>query len=146
MRGLELSAAISKVNRAKLIESLTLLDARDVSDGRNPLANDVLPIRARLASATTLSFTWGDLIGAKGGDIGAVLTHQSSRYADRAGLVILPAQTTLDLDLSLVLEASRCTTITARGRISNLTSAERFDVVGYPLPPRQFFSTLELEM
>jgi iron complex outermembrane receptor protein len=146
LRGAEVSAGIAKVKRARLLQALTLLDARDVTDGRSPLASDILPLRARLVSASTLSITWGDLIGARGGDVGAVLSHQSSRYADRAGLVVLPAQTQLDLDLSLLVAVTQQTLVTARIRASNVTSAQRVDIVGYPLPPRQLFGTIEVEM
>lgn len=146
LRGAEISAGVSKVQRARVLQALTLLDARDTSEGRSPIANDILPLRARLVSASTLAITWGDLIGARGGDVGAVVSHQSSRYADRAGLVVLPAQTQLDLDLSLMLAITTQAIVTTRIRASNVTSAHRVDVVGYPLPPRQIFGTIEVEM
>ena len=54
----------------------------------------------------------------------------------------MPQQTSVDADASVELAYGRAV-FTVRGRVTNVGDASRFDVVGYPLPPRQAFVTLE---
>ena len=53
---------------------------------------------------------------------------------------MIPAQTTVNLEALVRLVERR---VTARGRIANLFDAERFDVVGFPLPGRSGFFSVE---
>jgi len=48
----------------------------------------------------------------------------------------------VNLSSSLAWFSERLVT---RARLENVFGAERFDVVGYPLPGRSFFASLELK-
>ena len=73
--------------------------------------------------------------------LGARLVYQSSRYGDPAGQAVIPEQVSLDLDAALEgFEGSAV----LRGRVSDVLDAARFDVVGFPLPGRSLFVSLEL--
>ena len=66
--------------------------------------------------------------------------YQSSRYADTAGLAVIPSQSSLDAEL---LAQSRDKHFTVRLRATDLLDTPRFDVVGFPLPGRSAFASLE---
>ena len=66
--------------------------------------------------------------------------YQSSRYADAAGLAVIPAQSSLDAELMARTNDDR---FTVRLRASDLLDTPRFDVVGFPLPGRSAFASLE---
>jgi len=122
--------------------SLTLTDPRDVTDAR-PLTNDILPFHSRLVLAAGVG------VASKAHLPGSIersrarlsLLHQSSRFADPAGLVVIPAQSTLDLELTQGFAREH---VLARARIANLLDEQRFDVVGYPLPGRSVFVSIEV--
>jgi iron complex outermembrane receptor protein len=65
---------------------------------------------------------------------------ESARVADQAGLVEIPSQGSLDAEgsISVYKEA-----VIVRVRAQNLLDETRFDVVGYPLPGRAFYASLE---
>ncbi|MEZ4440967.1 MAG: TonB-dependent receptor, partial [Polyangiaceae bacterium] len=67
------------------------------------------------------------------------LVHRASRAADPAGLVRLPAQTFLDLDLALAFLGH----LALRMRLSNLLDQRTVDLIGYPLPGRAYHGLLE---
>ena len=118
-------------------EALTLLDARDDATALP------LPLRPRLVSASRITLSFGEAMGLAGADMGLTLIRQSSRYADPAALTVLPHQTHLDADVSISVDVGGAL-MTTRARIANVTGAERFDLVGYPLPPRQVFLTVDV--
>ena len=66
--------------------------------------------------------------------------YQSNRYADLAGLAVIPEQHSLDLEASLSALRGG---IVLRARVVNVTGASRYDVVGFPLPGRSFFTSFE---
>ena len=138
VRGGEI-AAVFALYRLRVDEGLTLLDARDDSTSLQ------LPFRARLVSATRLSMTLGDVVGTRAADVGVTVVHQASRYVDDAGLVVLPHQTTVDVDAAVAFGLG-AGALTVRGRVTNLTERARYDYVGYPLPPRQGFVSLETRL
>src|SRR5690606_4530391 len=80
---------------------LSLLDARDTSPTRTT-TNDVLPFVSRATA-----FVRGRYEHAFDGDVvdsaafGASYVHQSSRYADPAGLAVIPAQGFVDLEADI---------------------------------------------
>ncbi len=127
LRGLEGSLVISVV------------DARDTSPDRTT-KNDVLPFVSRATGSALVSYTQPFEGFVNEASLGLRALYQSSRYADPAGLGVIPAQTSVDLETSLRLVERR---ITARGRVANLFDAERFDVVGFPLPGRSGFFSVE---
>jgi hypothetical protein len=66
-------------------------------------------------------------------------THQSSRYADRAGLVVIPEQGSLDVDVELHIPHA-----VLRARLVDALDQTRFDQVGYPLPGRSGHIAVEV--
>jgi iron complex outermembrane receptor protein len=66
--------------------------------------------------------------------------YQSSRYADNAGLAVIPEQSSLDAELLAQTADGR---FTARLRATDVLDTPRFDVVGFPLPGRSAFASLE---
>lgn len=117
------------------------LDARDTSSTRTT-ANDVLPFISRATA-----FVRGRYEHVFGGDtvdraaFGASYVHQSSRYADPAGLGVIPAQGFVDLEAEVTALSG---VLVGRVRVSNLFDSRRFDVVGFPLPGRSFFFSSEV--
>ncbi len=117
----------------------TVIDPRNTSALRP--ANDILPyqpeltvvprvqlrapIRASPIDASKLSVTY---------------FYESSRYADPAGLVVIPEQGSLDLDAEIGAFRDR---VVLRGRLVNLLDQTRFDLIGYPLPGRAVYVALE---
>jgi iron complex outermembrane receptor protein len=122
--------------------SLTVLDPRDTTPGR-PLTNSILPFRSRLTAAPSAELRVPPIpaLALSGGRAALLYVHQSSRYADPAGLELIPAQGSLDLELEARLSADR---IGLRARATNLLAQSRFDVIGYPLPGRSLAASLEL--
>jgi hypothetical protein len=66
---------------------------------------------------------------------------QSSRTADFAALAILPAQSSFDLEAAWL---GLFGAVDARLRVANLFDVPRFDFVGYPLPGRSIYASLEV--
>ena len=112
--------------------ALTLLEPRDTSEGRTT-TNDLLPFRSRLIVAPRITGHLGKRreLGLDDATLGVAWIHQSSRVADPAGLVTIPAQDTVDVDAALAFHTSAL-----RLRVANVLDSARFDVVGYPLPGR----------
>lgn len=138
-RGAELVVGAAPLRFLEASSQLSLLDARDTSPDR-ATRNDVLPFASRLVSATRLTLRhafgldWLDEAGTSG-----TFLYQSSRYADPAGLGVIPAQSALDVELFLRSLGS----IATRARVANLLDQRRFDVVGFPLPGRSAFVSVE---
>jgi len=134
------SAALFSVLREAL--SATLLDARDTSKDRT-LANDVLPFRPRLYLSEL-----SELVAEHGlaplavnrATAGVRVTYRSSRYADAAGLVVIPDETIVDVEASASFARSA---LTARLSLRNVLDARQVDTVGLPLPGRSFMASLE---
>jgi iron complex outermembrane receptor protein len=133
------SVGFGKIFRAEA--SATFLDPRDTSADRTTV-NDVLPYRSRLVASPDLRADWKrpsrDGLSGAGGSVRAL--YQSSRYADPAGLGVIGAQTTVDLDAYLAWFDGR---LTLRGRVADLFDAVRTDIVGFPLPGRSVYFGLE---
>lgn len=139
--GLELGAAIRAYDHAELGCNATLLDPRDTSPERRT-KNDFLPFTSRLVLAPRLALTTGDLSWiVQRADFSADLTYLSNRFADAAGLIIIPDQTTLGLTAAVSFWRGA---LTSRVRLANALNGERFDIVGYPLPGRSIYGSLEL--
>jgi iron complex outermembrane receptor protein len=121
--------------------SATVLDPRDTTAGRL-VVNDVLPFQSMLVLVPRLSAEVRDLGLGPIGRVRAEVrwVYQSSRYADAAGLEVIPEQSSLDAEL---LARSRDEHFTARLRATDLLDTPHFDVVGFPLPGRSLFASLE---
>jgi iron complex outermembrane receptor protein len=142
--GLEVDAGVSPLRWLSFDLAATSLDPRDTTPGRR-LVNDVLPFQSRLVLAPRAAVESREV---RLGPVGRLRAearwfYQSSRYADSAGLGVIPEQTWLDVE---VLAGAADEQWTARLRASDIADSPRVDVVGFPLPGRSFFLTLEARL
>jgi iron complex outermembrane receptor protein len=140
--GAELSAGATALQHISIDCNVTLLDPRDTTDGRR-LRNEYLPFTSRLVVAPRLLVTTGELAGRQlsRAELGLNATYLSNRFADAAGLIVIPDQLTLDVSGTASWWSGLLVT---RARFANLLGTERFDVVGYPLPGRSLYVSAEL--
>jgi iron complex outermembrane receptor protein len=137
--GAELAAGAAYETLADAELSVTVLDPRDTSPDRM-LANDVLPFQSRLVASQALRF-WMPLHAVVERPwVEVRYLYQSARYADAAGLARIPEQGSLDAEIG---GAAFDEQLIARFRVRNLLASERFDVVGFPLPERTFYVSME---
>lgn len=143
IQGLELAGELRWRRALRLGTAVTLEDPRDVSPDRT-LANDLLPLHSRLVVAQHLE---GSLAPHRAGleriTAGARLRHRSSRYQDPAGLVVIPRQTALDLEISATLLGDR---IGLRAALENALDAPEWDLVGLALPGRTLTGSVEARL
>jgi vitamin B12 transporter len=141
-RGIELEAGAGFARYFSADLALTLFDGRDRTRART-LVNDVLPFHSRLIAAPGLAASTGELehTWLRRASARAELVYQSSRYGDPAGLGVIPEQTTLDFEAGF--ESARGFAV-VRARVADVFDSPRWDVVGFPLPGRTFFVSLEL--
>lgn len=134
---------------------VSLLDARDTSPDRMT-TNEVLPFSSRLVASwlATVRYEFSRHESSRQGSsrhdfsqsvvneagVTGKWIHQSSRYADPAGLGVIPEQSSVDLELWLSTLGRHLMT---RARVANLFDQRRFDVVGFPLPGRSAFLSME---
>lgn len=138
--GAEIEAGAEWPRHLRAVLTLTLLDPRNTSTAQE-LANDLIPYQSRLSGGLFVeSFSEPWVHGPRLG-FDARLSHQSSRLADPAGLVVLPASTALDLGASLAITQGAEWSV--RGAIDDVFDARRFDFIGYPLPGRSVHVALE---
>jgi vitamin B12 transporter len=140
--GLELGLGARGFEHLEVGCNVTLLDPRDTTAGRR-LQNDILPFMSRLVVTPRLLVTTGELTGRtlSSADLSADLTYLSNRFADAAGLIVIPDQTTLGVTGAGSWLSGR---IVTRLRVANAFDAQRFDIVGYPLPGRSVYASLEV--
>jgi vitamin B12 transporter len=121
----------------------TLLDPRDVTPGRRTV-NDVLPFQSRAVVVPRVVADFRDVVLGPIRRVRAEVrwVYQSSRYADAAGLAVIPDQGSVDAEL---LAQTAGGALTARLRVADLLDSPRFDVVGFPLPGRSAFLSLEAQ-
>jgi iron complex outermembrane receptor protein len=147
VHGLELDAGAGAWACCVARVSVTATDARNTTPGRR-LGNDVLPFVSRLVVVPALAASFGVAGGARvlrrvGGELRYF--HQSSRFADAAGLAVIPAQGSLDAAIGAELDLGTDEVAAhARLRLANILNEARFDVVGFPLPGRSAFGSLEV--
>jgi vitamin B12 transporter len=140
--GAELFATADAGDHVRAEVALTALDPRDTSDDRQ-LTNDLIPYQSRLVATARSELYARRPLGDGALErvaLGGRVSHRSSRVADAAGLIVLDAQTTFDLDLTALLLSER---IALRAAIQNLFDARRFDVLGFPLPGRSYHAAAE---
>jgi vitamin B12 transporter len=138
--GLELAGAAEALSHLRLDASATLSDPRNVTAGRQVVA-DLIPFQSRLAGFARLElFHEPDEIADRFG-IGASGRYRSSRVADPAGLVIIPEQYSFGLDASALFWSRR---LALRAALDDLFDARLLDSVGYPLPGRSYHASAEL--
>jgi iron complex outermembrane receptor protein len=140
--GLESELGASFFQHVLVELALTLLDPRDTTE-QSRLRNEYLPFTSRLVAAPRLSLTTGDT-GARTlsrADVSLDATYLSNRFADAAGLILIPDQ--LTLGASAAVEWCSGVLVT-RARLANALDESRFDVVGYPLPGRSLYLSAEV--
>lgn len=139
--GLELQAAYTPVPFLLLEMAATLLDPRDTSKVHP--RNDLLPYQPQLTLAPRAEvrarFRRTVIDSAKGS---VAYFYESSRYADRAGLIVVPAQGSLDVGAEFHLRPAH---LNVNARLTNVLAQTRFDLIGYPLPGRAFYLAMETE-
>ncbi|MCU0691360.1 MAG: TonB-dependent receptor [Polyangiaceae bacterium] len=140
--GAELASAMRAFGLVHNELTATVLDPRDTSEDRQ-VANDMLPFRSRLVIsdyAEVFAEPRSAPLGLHRAAIGARAAHRSSRFADPAGLIVIAAHTTVDLELSGSFLQER---VAARLAARNMFDARQSDTVGYPLPGRSYHASLE---
>jgi iron complex outermembrane receptor protein len=141
VHGVEIEAGAGFLRHFAADAAVTALDARDRTPERMT-RNDILPHRSRLVVALAVRATTGPTgyPFAEELSLGARHVYQASRYADLAGLKVIPEQHSLDIDASVrTLDGMAA----LRARMVNALDTRRWDVVGFPLPGRSFFVSLE---
>jgi iron complex outermembrane receptor protein len=144
VRGLELEAGLGFLAHFSAEAALTALDARDTTPERMR-KNDILPFRSRLVVSSGLRATTGPtrFFWVEEVVLEARHLYQSSRYADFAGLVVVPEQHSLDLEATVGLLGGSAD---LQARLVNVLGTPRWDVVGFPLPGRSLFVSLEARL
>ncbi len=140
--GTEIVIGINPASFVLFELGVTGLDARNTSPSRMT-THDVLPYHSRLVVYPRVEFrgrlpvSWIHT-----SKISASYLRQSSRYSDPANLLLIPAQSSLDVEAELTILAGR---FILRGRVSDLLDSYRVDLVGYPLPRRAFYTSMEVQ-
>jgi iron complex outermembrane receptor protein len=98
---------------------------------------------SRLVLAPRVLLTTGDLEHKvlKRAELSADLVYSSNRFADAAGLIVIPEQATLGVTAAATWLSGM---LISRLRLANVLDAARFDIVGYPLPGRSVYASLEV--
>ena len=139
--GGELEAGVQFAEHARASLALTVLDPRVTTAGRN-LTNDLVPYQSRLVSSLFVEGFVDPRSGAlRRAGLDARLSHRGSRVADPAGLLVLPASTTLDLGATLRI--GRQPELSVRAALDDVFDARHFDFIGYPIPGRRFHCSVE---
>ncbi len=137
--GGELSVGARPLDGVETSLEVSLLDPRNTSSDRTTV-NDILPFVSRATVSGQAGYTarFDGVCNEAGVNVRG--NYQSSRYADPAGKGVIPSQTTFDVELlGRFIERS----LTTRLRLANVADARRFDVVGFPLPGRSAFFSVE---
>lgn len=138
--GLESALALELLSLVALNGAVTLLDPRDTTAGR-AVRNDILPYRSRFVAMTEAELfarePWRPIERLAAG---ARWLHRSSKYADAAGLLVVPHQSILDLYASAI---SRDQRLAVRVSVRNVLGTPEFDAIGLPLSGRSWHMSLE---
>lgn len=139
--GVEAAAGLTFGRWFRSSLAVTWLDPRDTSAARQA-TNEFLPFRSRLVVTPALEVRAPGWRRIGLDDVGATLRwlYRSARPVDPAGLVTLPEFSQLDLEF----DASFAKHAALRARLSNLLDQRTYDLLGYPLPGRAGYATVEL--
>jgi vitamin B12 transporter len=142
--GGELEAGAELREHARASLALTVLDPRDTTASRT-LSNDLIPYQSRLTgSGFVEGFVAPGFLWLRRAGLDARFTHRSSRFADPAGLLVLPASSSLDLGATWAF--GRVVECSLRAAVDDVFDAHRFDFIGYPVPGRRFHVALEASL
>lgn len=115
--------------------TFTLLDPRDTTHGRRG-PNDILPMTSQFTTFQELRWTYlarGALL--QRATIGARYYHRSNRFADPAGLIVLPALQSVDVQANVEFDKPSLGVSMA---LSNLLDQQTLDYLGLPVPGRSY--------
>lgn len=141
--GAEVSLGTRILREFEIFQSLTLLDPRETTEDRvaNSTRNDLLPLMSRFVTHHSLSWSraFRD-VGVE--DVGASLRYfyRSNRFADPAGLVVLPEQHAIDAAARIRLVEPD---IELGLAFNNLSDERQIDMLGQPLPGRSYHASLQ---
>ncbi len=140
--GAELSLVVDAFDALRNELAATVMEPTDTTPGRT-VRNDILPYRSRLVLSDYAEV--GARRGIRGSPLssaalGVRVTHKASRYADSAGLIVIPHQTVFDIEARA---ATLRDTLTLRLAMRNVFAAVEVDTIGLPLPGRSVHATLE---
>ncbi|HKO47375.1 MAG TPA: TonB-dependent receptor [Polyangiaceae bacterium] len=139
--GGEFEAGAEFAQHARASLALTVLDPRDTTAGRT-LANDLIPYQSRIVSSLYVEgFIAPGIRALRRAGLDARLSHRGSRLADPAGLLVLPASTSLDLGATLRFGFEPA--LSVRAALDDVFDARHFDFIGYPIPGRRFHCSAE---
>ncbi|HYP74821.1 MAG TPA: TonB-dependent receptor [Polyangiaceae bacterium] len=139
--GAEFEAGAQLARHARASLSLTVLDPRDTTAER-ALSNDLIPHQSRIATSAYLEcFVEPKAWALRRAGLDARLSHRASHLADPAGLIVLPASTTLDLGATLNI--GRKSELSLRAAVDDVFDARHFDFINYPVPGRSFHISAE---
>jgi vitamin B12 transporter len=139
--GAEFEAGAQFADHARATLALTVLDPRDTTASRS-LTNDLIPHQSRFVSSLFIEgFVDPKALALRRVGLDARLSHRSSRLADPAGLIVLPASTTLDLGATL--RFGREHGLALRVALDDVFDARHFDFIGYPVPGRRLYCSAE---
>ncbi|MBN1610274.1 MAG: TonB-dependent receptor [Polyangiaceae bacterium] len=139
--GIELQSKLAWQDAVRTELAATLLDPRDVSPDHT-LENDSLPFSSRLVLSGRLE---GALRPSSGGvdelTLAVALMHRSSRAQDPAGLIVIPHQTTTDVEAAALLFGK---SLALRAVAENVFEQPQWDLIGMALPGRSFYASAEV--
>jgi vitamin B12 transporter len=144
--GIELAAAADLFEHLRLEAAGTLLDPRETTSdpALDPTRNDILTNMARLTFAGLgelySAFAQAPL-GLTRASLGAHYYYKSSRFADPAGLSVLPEQHFCDLELTSEWHERQ---IVVRAATRNVFDTRSADLLGQPVPGRSYHLSAEL--
>ncbi len=139
--GAELEAGAQWAQHARSALAVTVLDPRDTTATRN-LNNDLIPFQSRLfGSLFVEGFVEPGVLAMRRAGLDARLNYRGSRFADPAGLLVLPASTALDLGASV--QFGRAHELSLRAAVDDVFDARHFDFIGYPVPGRTVHASCE---
>ena len=133
--GLETYVGIDVFSVIHVESATTLLDPRDTTEGHTE-KNDIIPFRSRLVMDARLELHTpapSRALHLARASVSLRGSHRGSRYQDASGLISIPHSTTVDLEGAVSLSDAP---LSFRAVVHNLFDQQRFDFVGYPLPPR----------
>lgn len=119
--------------------TLTVLDPRDTTEGRRG-GNQILPMTSRLTTYHDLRWTYSAHQALfRETTLAARYFYRASRYADPAGLVVLPEMHSLDAHATVSLSKPN---LDLSFSANNLFDQRIVDYLGLPTPGRSFYASM----